>query len=205
MTIAELRSFRRAAEVLDVSQPVLSRRLKGLERALGVVLLERSTRRVAPTIAGRQLVPVLRSMISDLESSILSLNDSNSDHPACVTIASIPTAAVHFLPRVIEDFYKQFPKVRFRIFDLSASHVLESVAQGDVEFGINILGDTHVDVSATPLLQDPYMLVCRSDHPLARKRTITWRDLIEYPLVGVSDSSGNRIVLDNALAQCKYN
>jgi DNA-binding transcriptional LysR family regulator len=201
VTIAELRSFRSAAEVLGVSQPVLSRRLKGLEQALGVTLLERSTRHVVPTIAGRQLAPIVRSMISELEASVLSLNGSSSDQQACVAIACIATAAVNILPRVIENFYKQFPKVRFRILDLPTSKVLESVAKGEVEFGVNILGTTHADVAVTPLLQDPYVLVCRRDTPLARKRRITWRDLLEYRLIGMSRSSGNRIVLDNALTQ----
>ena len=203
VTIAELRSFRSAAEVLGVSQPVLSRRLKGLEQALGVTLLERSTRHVVPTIAGRQLAPIVRSMITELESSVLSLNDLSSDQQACVAIACIATAAVSFLPRVIENFYTQFPKVRFRILDLSTSKVLESVAQGEVEFGINILGTTHADVAVTPMLQDPYVLVCRRDTPLARKRRITWRDLLEHRLIGMSRNSGNRMVLDNALAQSK--
>lgn len=113
VTIAELRSFRSAAEVLGVSQPALSRRLKALEQALGVALLERSTRHVAPTIAGRQLAPIVRRMISELESSVLSLNGSSSDRQGRVTIACIATAAVTFLPRVIENYYKQFPKVHF--------------------------------------------------------------------------------------------
>jgi DNA-binding transcriptional LysR family regulator len=203
VTVAELQSFRGAAEVLGLSQPAISRRLKALEHELGVVLLERSTRRVSPTSAGRQLAPVLRGLITELEGSVLSLNDTGSDQQTCITIACIPTAAIHFLPRVIEGFNKQFPKVRFRIFDLNTSKVLETVAHGDVEFGINILGPTHADVVATPLLRDPYMLVCRRDNPLARKRKITWRDLLEHRLIGVSHSSGNRIVLDNALAQAK--
>jgi DNA-binding transcriptional LysR family regulator len=52
----------------------------------------------------------------------------------------------------------------------------------------------------TPLMQDPFMLICRRDHPLARKRRVRWRDLEDHRIIGVSRESGNRIALENALA-----
>src|SRR4051794_35476417 len=58
----------------------------------------------------------------------------------------------------------------FGFGDLSSSEGLESIARSEVEFGINILGATHPDLTVTPLIHDPFMLICRRDHPLARKR-----------------------------------
>jgi DNA-binding transcriptional LysR family regulator len=81
----------------------------------------------------------MRRLIEELETSILSLSDLGTNQRGRVTIASVPTAAVYFLPRVIDDFNQQFPNVSFRIFDLSANDGLESIARGEVEFGINIL------------------------------------------------------------------
>jgi DNA-binding transcriptional LysR family regulator len=201
IAVVELRSFRGAAETLGLSQPALSRRIKGLERSLDTVLLERSTRRVAPTAVGRQLAQVMRSLVEELETSVLSISDAGSRQDARVAIASIPTAAVYFLPRVINEFNKQFPNVRIRIFDLSSNEGLESVTRGDVEFGINIVSGTHPDLTVTPLLQEPFVLVCRRDHPLARKRKISWQELHSHFLIGLRRGSGNRTVLDNALTQ----
>jgi DNA-binding transcriptional LysR family regulator len=201
LAVSELRSFHRAAESLGLSQPALSRRIRALETSLGTPLLERSTRRVAPTAVARQLEPTMRRLLQELESSILSLTEAGSKLHGRVNIASIPTAAIYFLPRVIEEFNSQYPNIRFRILDLSSSEGLESIARSQVEFGINILGATHPDLVVSPLMHDPFMLICRRDHPLARKRRVRWSDLENHRIIGVSRESGNRIVLENALAR----
>jgi DNA-binding transcriptional LysR family regulator len=73
---------------------------------------------------------------------------------------------------------------------------------GEVEFGINMIGSTETDVRFTHLMDDPYVLVCRPDHPLARRRNIAWRDLAGHPLIRIGrPSSGNRAVLDAALTK----
>ncbi|WP_343717164.1 LysR substrate-binding domain-containing protein [Inquilinus sp.] len=63
-----------------------------------------------------------------------------------MTIACIPTAAFYFLPTVIRRFNGEFPKIRFRIIDHGANEGLESVARGEVEFGISMLGSTYPDI-----------------------------------------------------------
>jgi DNA-binding transcriptional LysR family regulator len=201
LAVSEMRSFHRAAESLGLSQPALSRRIRALETSVGTPLLERSTRRVAPTAVARQLEPIMRRLLEDLEGSILSLTEAGSKLGGRVSIASIPTAAIYFLPRVIEEFNSKYPNIRFRILDLSSTEGLESIARGEAEFGISILGATHPELTVTPLMHDPFMLICRRDHPLARKRRVRWSDLENHRLIGVSRESGNRIVLENALAQ----
>jgi DNA-binding transcriptional LysR family regulator len=200
LAVSDLRSFHRAAEGLGLSQPALSRRIRGLEEALGTPLLERSTRHVAPTAVARQLEPTMRRLLEELENSILSLTEVGRNLRGRVSIASIPTAAIYFLPRVIEEFNSKYPNIRFRIMDLSSGEGLESIARAEVEFGINILGHTHPDLVMTPLMHDPFMLICRRDHPLARKRRVRWSELEDHRIIGVSRESGNRIVLENALA-----
>lgn len=118
-----------------------------------------------------------------------------------VTLACVPTAAFYFLPRVIERFNVQFPLIRFRILDLSANEALESVARGEAEFGINFTGSSHPGLTFTPLVDDPIVLACRHDHPLARRRTLSWKDLEGQALIGVSRNSGNRQLLDVALSK----
>ena len=201
LAIYDIRNFRLAAEAVGLSQPALSRRIQALEASLGAPLLERSRRGVSPTTIGRELEPLLRRVISDLESSILASGDMGPKQHGRITIASIPTAAIDFLPRVIHEFNQLYPNIRFRILDLSSNEGLEAVVSGEAEFGINILGSTHPDILLTPLMIDPFVLVCRRDHQLAQQATVSWADVTEHRLIGVSRESGNRFVLDNALAQ----
>jgi DNA-binding transcriptional LysR family regulator len=201
LAILEMGSFHKAAEALNISQPALSRRIKALEQNVGAPLLERTTRHVAPTPAGRQLKPLLARLIDEVETSIFGMNETGRRQGGQVAIACVPTAAFYFLPQVIRRFNRSFPLIRFRILDLSAREGLDSVARGETEFGINMLGSAEPDLTFTPLLDDPFVLACRSDHPLSKRRELKWSDIAGFPLIGVSRHSGNRTILDNALAK----
>ena len=201
LAVLDLGGFHKAAEALNLSQPALSRRIQALEAALGAPLLERTTRRVAPTSVGRSLEPLARRLLDEFDESLLALTDAGERQYGQITLACVPTAAFYFLPRAIERFNTQFPRIRFRILDLSANEGLESVARGEAEFGINLTGSSHPDLTFTPLLEDPFVLACRSDHPLAKRRRLTWKDLEGHLLIGVSRTSGNRLILESALAK----
>ena len=201
LAVVDHGGFHSAAEALNLSQPALSRRIQGLEAALGAPLLERSTRRVALTTTGRQMQPLVRRLIEEFESSLMSISDVGRSQHGQVTLACIPTAAFYFLPRVIQAYNSVYPNIRFRILDLGANECLESVSRGEVEFGLNLMGAGDPDLIFTPLAEDPFVLACRRDHPLATRDKLTWLDLKGYALAGVSRASGNRMLLDSALGK----
>src|SRR4051794_9922161 len=69
------------------------------------------------------------------------------------------------------------------------------------EFGINFMGASSDELVFTALIEDPFVLACRRDDPVAARARLTWRDLDGQPLIGVSRSSGNRLLLDAVLAK----
>ncbi|HEY2527688.1 MAG TPA: LysR family transcriptional regulator [Xanthobacteraceae bacterium] len=99
LAVFDLGTFHKAAELLNLSQPALSRRIQGLEARLGTHLLEHSTRHVAPTAAGRKLEPIARRMLDEFDSSLVSLNGIGERQSGQITIASIPSVATFLLPR----------------------------------------------------------------------------------------------------------
>jgi DNA-binding transcriptional LysR family regulator len=201
VAVVDLEGFHRAAEALNLSQPALSRRIQRLEAAVGAALLERTTRRVALTTVGREFLPLVRRMLDEFDSSLFAMRDVGRERRGLISLACVPTAAFYFLPSVIARFNEQYPNIRFRILDLSANEGLESVARGEVEFGINLLGASDPELTFEPLIEDPFVLACRRDHPLAQRRSLSWSDLEGQPLVAVSRTSGNRILLDAALVR----
>lgn len=201
MAIVELRSFHRAADALSISQPALSRRLQKLEGSIGAPLIERTTRHVAPTAVGQELLPLVRRMIEEFDSSLFAVRDISTRRTGQVTIACLPTAAFYFLPAVIKRFNEDYPYIRFRILDLPAMEGLQAVARGEVEFGVNLMGASDPELIFDSLIDDPFVLACRRDHPLAKKAVIEWADLEPYRLITVARSSGNRALLDAALAK----
>ena len=200
VAVAELNSFRAAAESIHLSQPALSRRVEKLEIALGVRLFERTTRSVSLTAVGRDFSRKARSLLDDLESSLLSMHQVAASQLGDVVIACVPSAVYYFLPKVLRDYHEQYPRIRVRIIDDSANAVLESVARGEADFGINIIGTQEPEIEFQAILKEPFVAACRRDHPLASKRKVTWAELGQYDFMTVDKSSGNRLLVDLALA-----
>ena len=170
VAIAELGSFHAAADSLHLSQPALTRRLQKLEATLGVQLIDRDSRQLRLSSVGRDFFFKAKRLLDELDAAVLGIRELADQASGEVTIGAVPTATYYFLPRVIEDFNTQYPRIRIRILDLSANDVLEAVQRGQAEFGINLLGAQEPDIDFEPLLRDPFLFVCRHDHALAQPR-----------------------------------
>ncbi len=198
--VAELGSFRKAAEAVNISQPALSRRIDKLEAALGVRLFERTTRSVTLTTIGRVFAPSAEQLLDDLDVALLGIRDVASSRMGHVTIACVPSVAYYFLPSVISSYRRRFPRIKVKLLDASANEVLGAVISGEADFGVSFIGSQEPEVEFKLLLQDRFVAACRRDHPLARKKRVTWNELYEHEYVSVDKTSGNRLLLDQALA-----
>lgn len=199
--VARLSSFRAAAQSLHLSQPALSRRIDKLEDALGVKLLERTTRSVRLSNVGREFARKTQSLLDELDATILGMEDLAVQRSGIVTVACVPSATRYFLPHVLQRFHAQFPRIRVRIHDAHANEVLAAVAQGEADFGLNFLGQQEAGMQFKPLLQERFVLACRADHPLAAKRSVKWAELKGHAYMSVGTSSGNRLLIERALTQ----
>lgn len=199
-TVAELSSFRKAANALHVSQPAFSRRIEKLEEALGVKLLERTTRKVELTAVGRDFDRKVQQILDELDNTLLGIRGVGSTRMGEVTIACVPSTVYYFISQVISRYREQYPKIRVKIFDASANDVLSAVSRGEADFGLNFTGSQESDIEFKPLLEERFVAACRRDHPLAKKRRVTWADLAAYDYISVSKASGNRLLIDQALS-----
>jgi len=197
---AEKGSFRVAAEALHISQPALSRRIDKLEKTLGSRLLERTTRRVEMTHVGRQFLEEARTALDILDSAVFRLGDEAALRRGLVTVAAIPSAAAHLLPDAISVFAARHPGVRVRVIDESANAALSSVLSGESDFGLNFMGSQEPNIEFRPIRTEPYLLVLRRDHPWADRKSVAWADLAGQRMAGVSRQSGNRALIENAIA-----
>jgi DNA-binding transcriptional LysR family regulator len=198
---AELRSFAAAAKSLHLSLPAFSRRISNLEARLGARLFDRTTRSMELTLLGSRFLREITPVVQDLDRSVLGLRDAALLETGDVTIGCVFSAVHHFLPAVIDSYRKRHPRVLVRIIEDGADGVFASVKHGEADFGINYIGMQEPDVDFTPLLKDPYVLACRSDHPLASGRKVQWDELAGWDQVRVSQASRNRVFIDHALAE----
>src|SRR4249920_1112353 len=135
--VAELSSFRKAAEVVHISQPAFSRRIDKLEQALGVRLLDRTTRRVSLTGVGRDFARKVEQLLDELDNTLLGIRGVAATRMGEVTIACVPSTVYYFLPQVISRYHERYPKIRVKVLDAGANDVLSAVSNGDADFGLN--------------------------------------------------------------------
>ena len=200
VTVAELGSFSKAAEQLSLSQPALTKKIKKIESHLNIALFERTTRKIALTQAGKMLLPKAKALIASLDAAIFNLNDLTSQIHDTVTLSCIPTAVFYFLPRAIVQFNQSYPNIKVRIYEQGIETCMNSVRKGEVDFGINMNFITYPDIDFIPLVNEPFVLACRQDHPLACRKLVEWRELVSQTLIGVRKSSGNRQLIEKCLA-----
>ncbi len=201
LAVADLSSFRAASDLLHLSQSALSRRVDKLEEALGVQLFTRTTRKVELTAVGRIFVHRARNVMNELESALLGIHEVAQRLSGEVTIACVPSAVAHFMPAAIACYHKLYPKIRIRLQDESSSDVLLAVTRGDADFGVTYIGTQEADIQFRAVMDDAFVVACPMNHPLARKRKVRWRELDGHAYIILAQGSGNRFLIDQALAQ----
>lgn len=203
LAVAEKLHFKAAAEELFISQPALSRRIEKLEGATGVRLLDRSSRRVALTESGRIFLQHTRSIIGELEAAVHGAADSMQQRASLVTVACVPSVVHNVLPSLLKTFSLRFPKTRVHIIDESGDEVLRSVVSSIADFGINFTGAQEAEIDFIPIYGERYVLAAHRDHPLAKRKSLAWKDLVDETFISVSSRSSNRVLLDHALAKLR--
>ena len=205
VAVAERGSFRAAADHIHLSAPALSRRIDKLETILGARLFNRTTRDVELTPLGLVFLDRARAALDDLESAMLDITDIAASRTGRVTVACVPSAAIYFLPSVVSSFSERYPQIRIRVIDEAASQVLASVVSGESDFGISFMGSQVPGVDFDPIHTDPFVVAMPRQHALAGRSSLSWAELQSERLIAVARSSGNRQLLDDALAKAGVN
>lgn len=200
LAVARQQHFRRAAESLHLSQPAVSRYVAELETELGVRLFDRTTREVLPTEAGRYLEAAIGRVLDELEGVLTHVHSESERRRGKVHVASVPTLSAGLMPQCIADCAVRYPELTIQLHDQSQTLVLDSVRGGEVDFGVAIAPPATGEFDSELILRDPFVLVCRPDHPLARLERVPWRRLQGQPLVLLDYSSGSRRLIDHAFA-----
>lgn len=200
--VAQRLSFFEASEALSLSPSALTRRIKRLEAALRLALFERTTRRVALTAAGRELLPRAQAALLAVDDCTRWAEASSRAAAEQLTIACVPSIARTLLPRLVSSFTQLRQDVRIRIVEAHVAQLVRQIDDGDVDLGIGFLPSAYPGLLIDELMVDPYDLACPPGHPLAGRQSVRWADLRDQPLIvsGSGRESGNRKVLDDALS-----
>lgn len=200
VTVAQARSFSRAGEIIGLSQSAVSHSVKELETQTGVKLLDRTTREVVLTEAGQQLAMGLERLLDELHSTLRDVGRLGQQLSGTVRVAASQTISAHLIPQCIAESNHRYPDIDFVLHDRPQQWVLESIRQGDVDFGIVIDPGAVSDLECEVVLSEPFLLLCRDDDPLASLPQVAWQALQGANLVLQDYASGSRPLIDAALA-----
>ncbi len=197
--VASLGSFRAAAQALHVSQPALSRTIRIAEDVLGTRLFDRDTRRVDLTPSGQELLPIARRILHEFDSAFSELSQFFDGRRGHVTVASLPSVGVAILPRAVATLRRRLPDVGFTLEEAPAAPLLASVDQGLVDFGITVEPPEDAPLRYTHLIDDPFVLVCRRDDPLARQKVAPWTVFTHQPFLRSAAQGSIGWILDDVM------
>ena len=201
VVIAELGGFSKAAEHLHVTQTALTRRVQKLEAYLGLRLLDRTTRYVELTAVGREFLPQAKAIVGEMTLAVGRLKDMSKNARGSFTLACVPTMASHVLPAVMRRYMEVHPGNRIRLIDTTAFEVRDAVLHGQAELGIGIPTERHPELVESPLLEEPLMFFCRTEHPFSQRPSVTWSDMGAVELVVVGSMTATRVFMDYQLAK----
>ncbi|MFC3109755.1 LysR substrate-binding domain-containing protein [Undibacterium arcticum] len=196
LALNECKHFTRAAERCNLSQSAFSVLIQKLEAAVGAQLVERDTRNVTFTAEGEMFVEVARSLVTDIESAFSDMADYVARRKGRVSIAALPSLAANGLPAVIAQYKKQFPGVTVQLFDALSDQCLGLLRLGKVDLALTAPGTSLTEFETRTLCSDPFYLVCRRDHPLAKKKSIALADLGGCDLIHLAKSTSVRQHVD---------
>ncbi|TBR36756.1 MULTISPECIES: LysR family transcriptional regulator [Dyella] len=199
LAVARLQHFRRAAEHLHLSQPAVSRHIAELESELEVRLFDRNTREVVLTDAGRYLQGAVERVLDELEGVLGQVHSEGQRRHGKVRVAAVPTLSAGLMPEAIARCAATYPELTVQLHDLVQTDALISVSNGEVDFGVAIEPADRETFDCTTILHDPFVLVCRTDHPLASRKSVTWKSLRNEALVLLDHASGSRRLIDEQL------
>jgi len=204
--VAELGSFSKAALVLDVAQPAISRHVRQLETDLRVQLLTRTGRGVALTEAGKRLFD---HGINILQLVVRAANDieATRDEPSGrIVIGLPPSMSRHLTLPLVESFQRTLPKVHLVTVEGLSSHLIEWIATGRVDVGLVMNPQPNPSIEITPVFDEPLGLVSRAA-VRRQAKSLPFLRLCDFPLVLPERTHAIRRLVETqaALSGLKFN
>ncbi len=203
LAVARRGNFTRAAADLHVSQPALTVQIRQLESALGLRLFDRNNRRVAITQLGRELVAPFERVVLDIQTIVDSAHDFSAHRRGVVTVACLPSIGAGLLPRAIARLTDRHDGIVVRVRDGVAARVSDLVRSGEADFGISSGGRVDRDLVEQPLFVDRLAAFVQDDHRLGGRRSVTLRELADYPLILTDKDSSVRELIDRRIEQAR--
>ena len=195
--VMETGSISLAADQLFITQPAVTKRIHSLEDYFGVKLFESAGRGIQATHAAHSLLPKVKNWLNELGDIHNTLSHEQGQVQGKLKIGTSHHIGLHHLPNHLRRYVQNFPEVTLDVHFVDSEQAHEQVLAGDLELAFLTLppqGDNRLNY--VTIWDDPLVFAAAPFHPLAQKRNLSLKDLIEYPsLLPASQTYTSQITL----------
>lgn len=199
--VAEQKSITAAARTLRISQPAVTQHIKMLEDCFKTTLFLRSRRGVILTEAGVTLLNHARHINKLTEEVTFKLRQQQGELQGRLRLGSSTTITGYFLPEILINFKKAYPSVEVEVTGGNSNAVINALLSQQIDIGLIESPCKRHDLRAESFFKDEIVIIASQKHPLASKKSISLKELLQYPLVLREPGSGTRQCIEQNLYQ----
>jgi DNA-binding transcriptional LysR family regulator len=183
LTLAEELHFGRAAKRLSLTQPPLSHAISKLERELGVVLFERTRRRVALTHAGAAFIEEARAALAHASQAVDAAQRAERGETGRLAVGYLAATAYTLLPLVLRDFARAYPGVKLELRELTLPRQFDALRGGDIAVSLLRPPVADAELASETVVEERFVLALPAKHPLCALRRVPARRLANEPFI----------------------
>lgn len=202
--VATEKSFTKAAALLYLSQPSLSKQIKILEKNLDILLINRQNSKISLTENGRVFLEYSERILALCEESCRALVDLKNGERGNLKIGASQTIGIYLLPKVLALFAQNYPQINLKVQINSTRLIAKNVINRGIDLAVvggEIPENLKKKLTVENFLEDEFSLIIPKSHPFATKQQISKEDLYHLNFIALNDTSTIRKFIDNILIQ----
>jgi DNA-binding transcriptional LysR family regulator len=201
VSIVEKGTFSAAARAVGVSQPAVSLQIQALEEYLGVDLLDRRTKKVQLTEAGKLFYPTALQIVSKIDDAQHQLEELGESVKGRLAVGGSTIPGEYVLPKVLGRFKSEYPDVIVALRIADTGEIAEQIIAGNLQVGLIGAKPAAGQLSARPFLHDELVFIIPAAHELSQKRSVTLTDLGQADFIIRERGSGTRQTIEDYLGK----
>lgn len=202
--VATEKNFTKAAAVLYLSQPALSKQVKTLENNLDISLINRERNKISLTESGKVLLQYSERILALCEESCRVLIELKNGDRGNLTVGASQTIGTYLMPRVLALFAKNYPQINLKVQVNSTRIIAKKIINREIDIAIvggEISDDLQKNVIIQPFGLDELTLIISKSHPFTKKARINKEDLYNLDYITLNSNSTIKNFIDNILIQ----
>ena len=202
--VATEKNFTKAAEVLYLSQPSLSKQIKTLEKNLDILLINRENNKISLTENGKVFLQYSERILALCEESCRALIDLKNGDRGNLTVGASQTIGTYLMPRVLALFAQNYPQIDLKVQVNSTRLIANNVLNREIDIAVvggEIPNELKKNLTIKDFVEDELSLIISKSHPFAKKKKINKENLYYLNFITLNSNSTIRKFIDNILIQ----